>query len=843
MFDLLLNIKVKNNFESCNFGKKYILIYPPNFEQKIGFDLIRSSLRELCLSPLGAAIVDRIHFSDNLNNLTKLLEQTEEFRRILLSSENFPSEHFYDVTETLTNAAIEGTYIPQDTLFDLKRSLQTVADCMMFFKKTQEGLYPQLNEIISSVYLDKSILQRLDAILDDKGKIRDSASDELLKIRKEMISKQSSVNKRISQVIQTVKKQGWAPEDIELTIRNGRVVIPMLAAYKRNIKGFVHDESATGHTVFIEPADVFEMNNDLRELENAEKREIVKILFSFTASIRPSIEELKKCFYFLGLMDFIRAKARFALHTDSFKPTLRDIQHFNWYNAVHPLLYLNHKAQKKIVVPLNISLDEVSRILIISGPNAGGKSVCLKTVGLLQYMLQCGLLVPMKEFSEAGIFENIFIDIGDEQSLENDLSTYSSHLLNMRHFICNANEKTLFLIDEFGTGTEPQLGGAIAEAILEKLNEKKSFGVITTHYSNLKLLADKEPGISNGAMLFDSEKMKPLYMLQTGKPGSSFAFEIAETIGLQKDVLKHAKEKAGIKQLSFDKQLQNLDTQKSELDKKETQLRVADDFLSEIIDKYQKLTEDLENSKKEIIARAKEEAKNLLDETNRIIENTIREIRENQADKEKTKDIRKNLLVFSEGIKVEKSMQSAVPIPIGSKQSANQKKKNKEINPEVKILNTPIEKGDYVRIIGQETIGEVIGIDAKEVFIVFGTSQLKTKLNKLEKVSKEDYKTQSDKNKHQGKRPSIDLNEKIKNFKMNIDLRGMRVEEALSAVQHFMDDALLLSVPEVRILHGKGNGVLRHLVHQYLRTIPEVKHFGDEELEKGGHGITVVSFK
>jgi len=816
-----------------------ILIYPGNFEQKVGFDIIRSSLRELCISPLGAAFVDRIQFTDNLSRLIKLLEQTEEFRQILLSSENFPSEHFYDITEALTNAAIEGTYIPQDTLFDLKRSLQTVADCMLFFKKTSEGLYPQLNVIASSVYFDKSILMRLDTILDEKGKIRDNASDELLKIRKEMISKHSSVNKRISQVIQNVKKQGWAPEDIELTIRNGRVVIPLLAAYKRNIKGFVHDESSTGHTVFIEPADVFEMNNDLRELENAERREIIKILLVFTDSIRPSIEDVKLCFNFLGLMDFIRAKARYAIRTESFKPTIRDTQHLNWYNAVHPLLYLNHKAQKKTVVPLNISLDNVSRILIISGPNAGGKSVCLKTVGLLQYMLQCGLLVPMKEFSEAGIFENIFIDIGDEQSLENDLSTYSSHLLNMRHFIGNANERTLFLIDEFGTGTEPQLGGAIAEAILEKLNAKKSFGVITTHYSNLKLLADKEPGIANGAMLFDSEKMKPLYKLQTGKPGSSFAFEIAETIGLQKDVLKKAKEKAGIKQLSFDKQLQNLDAQKNELDKKETQLRVADDFISEMIDKYQKLTEDLEKSKKEIIAQAKQDAKNLLESTNRIIENTIREIRESQADKEKTKDVRKNLSIFSQRIIVEESQKSEVR----SQKTAKRIKKNKEVIPEVKILNAPIEKGDCVRIVGQETIGEVVGIDAKEVFVVFGTSQLKTKLTKLEKVSKEDYKKQSDKNKYQGKRPSIDLNEKIKNFKQNIDLRGMRVEEALSVVQHFMDDALLLSVPEVHILHGKGNGVLRHLVHQYLQTIPEVKHFGDESLEKGGHGITVVYFK
>jgi DNA mismatch repair protein MutS2 len=781
------------------------------------------------------ALVDRISFSEDYNMIKKLLEQTEEFRQIIISGNSFPSDHYYDISAELNSISIEGTYLETETLFDLKRSLHTISECVTFFKKDKEEHYPRLKEIAISVDLDHAIIKQIDRIIDDKGKIRDEASPELSTIRHELISKQYHVNKRIAQVMNTVRKQGWAPEDIDMTIRNGRLVIPVLAAYKRNIKGFVHDESATGQTVFIEPADVFEMNNDIRELENAEKREIIKILLAFADFIRPFREELRDCFHFLGLMDFIRAKARYAIQTEAFMPNLTDKPLINWRQARHPLLYVSHKAQKKEIVPLDISLNENARILVISGPNAGGKSVCLKTVGLLQYMLQCGLPVPVKESSEAGIFSNLFIDIGDEQSLENDLSTYSSHLLNMRLFLEHANGTTLFLIDEFGTGTEPSLGGAIAETVLEKLNEKKAYGVVTTHYANLKLLADHEEGIANGAMLFDTAKMKPLYQLSIGKAGSSFAFEIAETIGLQKDVIQKAKEKAGVKQISFDRQLQNLDVQKKELDEKETQLRVADDFLAEMIDKYQKLGADLEKSKKDIIAKARQEAAELLEQTNKIIEHTIRDIKESQAEKEKTKEVRKVIDDFKEKI-----IEGHTPI---TTEPESKKEKKREKPALVKVLNTPIEKGDYVRLAGQQLIGEVVGIDTKEALIVFGSTQLKTKLNKLEKVAYGDFKQQSDKTKSSGKMPSLDLNEKLKNFKTSIDLRGMRADESITAIQHYIDDALLLSVPEIRILHGKGDGILRHITHDYLRKIKEVKHFEDEALERGGHGITVVYFR
>lgn len=815
------------------------MIYPRNFEAKIGFDSIRQSLKKLCLCPLGIAFTDKMRFSDNHDRIKKLLEQTEEFRQIFLLNENFPTENYFDLTAELSRISIEGTYFEKEALFELKRSLNTINECINFFRKDKEQRFHQCKELVSAVEVDKTIIKQLDQILDDRGNIRDDASPELAEIRKDISKKQISVNKKLHQIIEQVRRQGWAPDDIDLTVRNGRTVIPLLAPYKRNIRGFIHDESASGQTVFIEPEEAFDINNEIRELENAERREIIKILLSFTGYIRPQLEELTKCYNFLGIIDFIRAKALYALQTNSQKPDTSEKARINWIKAKHPLLYLSHKSQKKDVVPLNIKLDEKQRILVISGPNAGGKSVCLKTVGLLQYMLQCGMLVPMEPYSEAGIFSNIFIDIGDEQSIENDLSTYSSHLMSMRHFMGHADEKTLFLIDEFGTGTEPNLGGAIAESILEKLNGKKSFGLVTTHYANLKLLADREEGIANGAMLFDSEKMKPLYELSIGKPGSSFAFEIAETIGLQKDVLKKAKEKAGTKQISFDKQLQNLDVQKKELDQKETQLKVADDFLSEMIDKYQGLFNDLEKKKKEIISGAKEEAASLIENTNKIIEKTIKEIRESQADRERTIKVRKQLVDYSQKIEPFESRQLAV----GSQQSAKALKKNKVIKKEVKILNTPVEKGDYVRISGQELIGEVIGIDNKEALIVFGTTQIKTKSNKLEKVSYEDFKSQAGRSKLSGKKVLFDIQEKIKKFKVTLDIRGMRADEALSELQRYIDDAVLISVPEVRILHGKGDGILRKITRDYLRKTEEVKHIEDEVLEKGGHGITVVLFK
>ncbi len=802
------------------------MIYPHNFEQKIGFDTIRQMLKQACLSLMGENFVDKILFSNNYELIVKLINQVAEFKDILLFDDNFPSQDYIDLRPELERIKIKGTYINKTELFDLKLSLTTIQQCINFLKNKEDKKYPYLKKLTENIYVDKSIISKIDQIIDEKGNIRDNASKELLVIRKELNFKQSVIDKKISQILNSAKKQGWVKEDISITIRNGRSVIPVSAAYKRKIKGFIHDESATGQTVFIEPTIVFDINNEIRDLENAEKREIIKILIKFTDFLRPQIEELIKAYFFLGLIDFIRAKAKFAIHIQAVKPIINNNAVIGWIEAKHPLLYLSHKAQNKKVVPLNISLNQGQRILIISGPNAGGKSVCLKTVGLLQYMIQTGLLVPMKENSETGIFDNLFIDIGDEQSLENDLSSYSSHLINMKKFVLNADSKSLFLIDEFGAGTEPHLGGAIAEAVLEKLNENKSFGIVTTHYSNLKLLAEKQKGIVNGAMLFDSKLMQPVYELKIGKPGSSFAFEIAKKIGFPKKLLKNAAKKTGKKQLDFDKQLQELETEQKKLEKKHTELKVADDFLAEMIDKYQNLSEDLEKAKKSIIQQAREEALELINNSNKLIEKTIKEIKENQASKEQTKKLRQKLKIFSENIKKE------------------HKKSEKQKSSIEKIKNTAVQTGDFVKIKEQDAVGEITEINGEEAIVTFNSIKLKTSLEKLEKVSKKQAQKEKTKYKKSSYNPVInELNDKIANFNLSIDVRGKRAEEAINIVKHYIDEAILLNVSEVSILHGKGNGVLYNIIREYLSSIPEIKQFGDESLERGGHGITIVKFK
>ena len=596
------------------------------------------------------------------------------------------------------------------------------------------------------------------------------------------------------------------------------------------IKGFIHDESSTGQTVYVEPAEVFEINNDLRELENAEKREIIKILSDFTNFIRPNSEQLISNYHFLGIIDFIRAKAKFALQIDANKPFLVNKPLINWTDAKHPLLFLSHKAQKKPVVPLNVSLDDKNRILIISGPNAGGKSVCLKTVGLLQYMLQSGLLIPVKENSSAGVFTKFFIDIGDEQSLENDLSTYSSHLLNLKFFINHSDKESLILIDEFGTGTEPQLGGAIAEATLEKINQKKTFALITTHYTNLKLIAGKTDGILNGAMLFDTETMTPLYKLSIGMPGSSFAFEIAKKIGFQKEVLRNAQKKTGKTHIDYDKALQDLEVEKNKLKDGETKQKVADEFLSDMIDKYQKLKNELEEKKETLLQKAKNEALELISNSNKLIEKTIKEIREDQADKEKTKKLRENLKKESEKIKTKETTSK-------EKKKQRQKKKIRETAP-VEI-DQIIKVGDFVSFEGQTSVSEVVEIIGKNAIISSDSIRLRLPLAMLKKTLK---KTTSYRKKSYSNIIN-ELNQKMANFNLSIDVRGKRADEALSLVRKYIDDAILLNIHEVSILHGKGDGILRQLIREYLSSVTEIKQYKDQHIEYGGHGITLVSLK
>lgn len=800
-------------------------------------------LKEACLSQLGEKLVDSIHFSYDFNSINKRICQTEEFRQVLLMEDSFPAQSYFDLREELLRISVFGTYFEQETLFNLKSSLTTIFECIKFIKKLDINEYPKLKELVEDVFVDKQIVERIEQIIDDKGEIRDNASPELSKIRKELANKLAVVNRKIMQAMNLAKKSGWTQDDFEVTIRNGRAVIPLSATHKRKIQGFIHDESSTGQTIYLEPTEVFETNNEIRELESAERREIIKILLEFTDFVRPFSEDLIDAYNFLGFIDFIRAKAKLAIRFEAIKPILHDEALIEWTDAKHPLLYLSHRSHKKEIVPLSIKLDDDQRILIISGPNAGGKSVCLKTVGLLQYMLQCGLLVPMKETSEAGIFYKIFIDIGDEQSLENDLSTYSSHLLNIKFFLENSDSKTLFLIDEFGTGTEPQLGGAIAEASLEKLNRNYSFGVITTHYANLKLLAEKGNGIVNGAMLFDSKNMRPLYQLKIGKPGSSFAFEIARKIGLDADVLENASLKTGRTQLDFDSQLQQLEIEKKELDEKNQSVKVADEFLAEIIDKYEKLNKQLKESKAEIINQAKKEAKQILDDSNKLIEKTIKEIKESNASKEITKELRKE--IEEKKIEIEpqgnKEQQKEEPIPVST--SSPKPKKKKIVTTAEIIDNSPIGKGDKVKIINQNTSGEVLEIQGKNATVLFGSLKLKTPLAKLQKIkggviNPGTKKAQSTQYSHF----MNDLNDKMANFKPNLDIRGKRAEEALTIVRSFIDDAIMLNVSEVSILHGTGSGILRQIIRDYLGTIKEVKSFKDEHIERGGQGITIVVF-
>ncbi len=808
------------------------MTYPTNIEQKIAFDSIRQLILNECISVLGQKLVEKISFKQDYTEINRLLNQTEEFRQILLFNNYFPSQDYFDLTSEIDRIRVLGSFIDIQSLIELRLSVATILNCIKFLSPVDEEIkYPELYGLSDNVHLNDVILIAIDRILDEKGYIKDDASASLRKIRKDLKSKTSNAEKKLNQCLNIAKKEGWTGDDVSVTIRNGRAVIPVSATNKRKIKGFVHDASATGQTYYIEPEEVFELNNEIRELENDERIEIVKILTEFTDFLRPFSYDLKNAYLFLSQMDCIRAKAKFAIRIEGIKPLLNNNPQIEWFLAKHPLLYLSHKAQKRSIEPLNIKLDTKQRILIISGPNAGGKSVCLKTVGLLQYMLQCGLLVPMKQTSECGIFESIFIDIGDEQSIENDLSTYSSHLLNMKTLAGNATPKTLFLIDEFGTGTEPQLGGAIAEAILEELSTKKAFGVVTTHYSNLKLMADTNDGILNGAMLYDTLNMQPLYKLKIGKPGSSFAFEIAKNIGLQQHILDKAMQKSGKSHLDFEQQLQQLEVDKEEIVRKQQELKVADDFLSEMIDKYRELNDKLENTKGLIVKKAKEDAKELINQTNRIIENAVRMIKESNAEKDITREARESIQHFQE--KIEETV-----LPLKKAKS----KQHPPLKPSVD--KSPIFIGDYVRIIGQQTVGEVEFIKNDKVMISSNSIRVTLPLNQLEKVSrKEALQRAKPPKSNQYGNVMQEISEKATHFKPAIDVRGKRAEEALSMVKHLIDEAILLSIYEVSILHGKGNGILRHVIREHLRSISEVKSFKDEALERGGDGITLVSFK
>lgn len=808
------------------------MIYPPQFEEKIGFTKIRELLNQNCISDMGRQWVRKLSFSTSFSSIELWLNQTEEMQQILLGDLGIPIQDYFDLRPDLIRIRLAGTYLKTDRFFDLKSSLNVINEMIMFFDEKQQD-YAHLYRLTSGLEIDPLIITKIDTILDEKGEIRDRASEKLFEIRSEIIRANRQSEKSINESLRQAKKAGWTNETVEATVRNGRLVIPLSAAYKRQIRGVIHDESATGQTVYLEPDKVLHLNNKIQALEAEERREILRILVAFADFLRPSIDSLVAAYRFLGLIDFIIAKARLSVQLNAVKPDLRDKAEIQWYQARHPLLYLSHKAQGKVIEPLNIHLHTQERILIISGPNAGGKSVALKTIGLVQYMLQNGLLVPLRSTSITGIFKRFFIDIGDEQSIENDLSTYSSHLLNMQHFLAQANAKTLFLIDEFGSGTEPILGGAIAEAILEELNEKKAFGVITTHYANLKLLPTNENGMVNGAMLFDTKKMIPLYKLVMGRPGSSFTIEIARKIGFSKTLLQKIDEKADRRQLDFEEQLQQLEVDKKALEKKQQQIALMDEHLSETLEKYQALYGDLQKEKKSILAEANKESKAILKQSNRLIEKTIKEIRENAAEKKKTQEIRKNIQQEINRLEKEPRIEKPTRHHVVEQQIANKKVEKKAGK------STPLKTGDLVIVDGQNTVGSIALIKGKKAKVDFDTMQMFIELNRLEKVSK----TQERKLKKANVKSSNiaqDLSEKYASFNPNIDVRGQRADEALIQIQRFLDDAILLGVHQIHILHGKGTGALRQVIQEYLRANRDVNRYYDEHIERGGHGITVV---
>ncbi len=823
-------------------------IYPSNFESKIGFDKVREILQGRCLSTLGKEQVEACSFSSDRENVDRQLDETIEFVKIISDGMNFPNGYFIDMRPALSRSKVAGTFLEVFELFDLRRSLETVRAIVAFFRNTEEGSFPRLRDVVQNVQIFPFIYERIDQIINKHGQIKDNASPELSQIRRDIFSLQSSISKIMSTILRKMQAEGLVEKDISVSMRDGRAVIPVSSANKRKIKGIIHDESATGKTAYVEPEEMVETNNRIRELESAERREIVKILTRFTDDIRPYADDIAYSYQVMAILDFIRAKAIWSIESKSVKPVLLKEMGLDWIAARHPLLEINLAREQRKIVPLDIRLDKTDRILLISGPNAGGKSVCLKTVGLLQYMLQCGIPVPVQADSHACLFRAVYMDIGDDQSLDNDLSTYSSHLYNMKFFVKNCTPDSLVLIDEFGTGTEPMLGGAIAESILNKINELGSFGVITTHYTNLKHFASSAPGIANGAMLYDSHRMEPLFQLQTGKPGSSFAFEIARKIGLPEEILQDATNKIGVDHIDFDKHLRDIVRDKRYWEDKRQKIRQEEKRLEELAESYETGVAETKKLRKEILDKAKREAEEIVSGANRIIEKTIRDIKEAGAAKEQTQEARQKLSDFKAEISNtgseddERILRKMAKLRKNEIRRKEQPLKTEEKKKEVVAARkapAEIEIGGFVRLAGQDTLGEVLDIKLNRITVAFGHLRSVVNRNKLTPVSRSEVKRAKVENNTIG-RINQEIGDRKLVFKSNIDVRGLRAEEALQKIREFVDEAIMVDVNELRILHGKGNGILRELIQSYLRTEPAVKNCRDEHVQFGGSGITIV---
>lgn len=848
------------------------MIYPDNFEDKIGFNEIRLLLKERCLSMLGKEEVDEMSFTTDCNYINSRLEELCEFRRIGEEADDFPLDNFFDVRQSITRIRLEGTHLEIDELFDLKRSMETIINIIAFLSRGEEIIhdevkpaYPALYALADGIATFPELVQRIAQIIDKLGNMRDNASPELLQIRNELSRTEHSISRTLHAILRSAQSDGVVEHDVAPTLRDGRLVIPVAQGLKRKISGIVHDESASGRTVYVEPTEVVEANNRIRELENEERREIIRILRELTKKIRPHTAELLDSYRFLAKIDFIRAKAELAKLFKAFEPEVHREPFIDWIRAVHPLLQRSLERKGTGIIPLDIQLVPEKRILIISGPNAGGKSVCLKTVGLLQYMLQCGLAIPVADRSRVGIFDNIMIDIGDEQSIENDLSTYSSHLTNMKQMIRQANDSTLILIDEFGTGTEPQIGGAIAESVLKQFWQRQAWAVITTHYQNLKHFAEGHPGVVNGAMLYDRHEMRPLFQLAIGRPGSSFAIEIARKTGLPRAVIDEASEIVGTDYIQSDKYLQDIVRDKRYWEAKRQTIHSREKELERKIQQYEERISQLENSRKEILNRTKEQAQEMFRESNKRIENAIREIREKQAEKEETKRIRQQLTDYESAVITVNEPQSATQTSLDNglmnpddfKKELQRIKNRRDRHEQHKqrkaeqhkaaatsrhLTKSTIVPGATVKMKGLDSIGRVEHIDGNQATVIFGSVRTRVQLARLENADTSTVEKQKKQfqafNYSRETRETIDQHRK--HFKSELDVRGERTEEALTQVQYFIDDAILVGVSQVRILHGKGNGILRQMIRQYLSTLSNVRSFHDEHVQFGGSGITIV---
>ena len=892
------------------------MIYPKNYEQKVGFDEIRSLLHTHCESNMGRERVDEMAFMTDVRKIQEKLEETREFIRLTETEDNVPDMLFFDLRPCIQRIRIEGTFIEEQEMWDLKRSLETLHAFIDIIRrelikdtesngvhstKRAEGEleYPALTHMAEGVFTFKTVTRRIEQILDKYGKIKDEASRTLYEIRHELRGLEGSIGRTLHKILKSAQAEGLVEQDASPTLRDGRLVIPVAPAMKRKLRGIVHDESATGKTVYIEPAEVVEANNRIRELEAEERREIIRILQEFTDALRKNIPELMRDFVFLADLEFVRAKAKLADQIHGITPQIGSKPFIDWTMAVHPLLALNLEKSGRKVVPLDIRLDRKQRILIISGPNAGGKSVCLKTVGLLQYMAQCGLPVPLGEASRMGVFQSLFIDIGDEQSIDVDLSTYSSHLLNMKNMMRGCTPSSLLLIDEFGGGTEPGIGGALAEAILRQFHKHGTFGVITTHYQNLKHFADDNEGVVNGAMLYDRHHMQALFQLEIGNPGSSFAVEIARKIGIPDYVIEDASKLVGQEYIDADKYLQDIVRDKRYWEGKRQNIHQREKHMENTITRYEEEVTELQKQRKAILREAKEEAKQIIAEANAQIENTIREIKEAQAEQERTRAARARLALMQQQLDQEEAleaMNAAKSAEIDKKmQQILERRRRKEErrrnsssgSPKADMLqagqgatrnsdsmtsgneaegrmagvvesanpaggkagsnnsvggNDALTVGSTVKMQGQTSVGTIESIQGKKAVVVFGMIKSTVALNRLTPAVKPKQESISKVATYLSKETREDMHQRSLNFHQDIDIRGLRADEALQQITYYIDDAILVGAARVRILHGTGTGALRQLVRQYLSTVSSVNTFHDEHVQFGGAGITVVEF-